>query len=60
MKWQEVKPVKKVELPAFAGAASTFGWWLAQEIAQVEPPAAVVAASVVLIMAVVGWFAPSA
>lgn len=58
MKWTDIKPVKKVEIPAFAGALSTVGWWAGSEIWSLDPPAAVVAASVVIIMAVAGWIAP--
>ena len=58
MNWTNIKPVPKVDRPAFAGALSTFGWWAGSQIWSLDPPAAVVAASVVIIMAVVGWLAP--
>lgn len=58
MKWSKVKPDKKVEMPAFAGAIATVGWWAADYWGNVEAPSAVVAASVVILAAVVGWFAP--
>jgi len=55
---KEARPAPKVELPAFAGAISTVGWWALEVGVGLEPPAAVVAASVVVIMGIVGWFAP--
>lgn len=57
--WQRVKPVPKVERPAFAGAIATLGWWAAEYFGNVDDvPAAVVAASVVIITGIVGWLAP--
>jgi len=56
--WQAVKPVPKVERPAFAGAIATIGWWAADYWGNVDAPSAIVAASVVVIAGVVGWFAP--
>ncbi len=55
---QKIKPVPKVERPAFAGAIATVGWWAAEYFGDVSAPAAVVAASVVIIGAIVGWLAP--
>ena len=60
MDYSKIKPVAKVGQPAIAGAVATLGWWIVVDATGwlQDPPAAVVAASVVLIGAVVGWLAP--
>ena len=58
MKWQEIKPVPKVERPAFAGAIVVVGVWGVETFSAVAVPATISAALVVIVAGVVGWLAP--
>lgn len=42
----------------FAGAVAAIMWWVLREWAQVDAPAEVIAASVVVFTAVIQYFAP--